>query len=39
LIHRYWYISDEKLTSMVREEKDDFLSFIEAIERYMKRQK
>jgi len=39
LIHRYWYISDEKLLSMVREEKDDFLSFIEAIERYIQRQR
>jgi uncharacterized protein YutE (UPF0331/DUF86 family) len=39
LIHRYWYISDEKLLPMVREEKEDFLSFIEAIEKYMKKKK
>jgi len=37
LIHRYWYISDEKLLSMVREEKDDFLSFIDSIEEHLKR--
>ena len=37
LIHRYWYISDEKLLSMVREEKDDFLSFIDAKEEHLKR--
>jgi uncharacterized protein YutE (UPF0331/DUF86 family) len=39
LIHRYWYISDEKLLSMVREEKKDFLSFIETIEKYLKKKK
>jgi len=36
LIHRYWFISDEKLLSLVRENKADFISFIEAIETYMK---
>ena len=36
LIHRYWYISDEKLLSLVRENKTDFNSFIEAIEVYIK---
>jgi len=36
LIHRYWFISDEKLLSLVRENKNDFLSFIDAIERYVK---
>ncbi len=36
LIHRYWFISDEKLLSLVRENKTDFNSFIEAIEVYIK---
>ena len=36
LIHRYWFISDEKLLSLVRENKNDFISFIEAIENYIK---
>jgi uncharacterized protein YutE (UPF0331/DUF86 family) len=36
LIHRYWFISDEKLLSLVRENKTDFISFIEAIEKYIK---
>jgi uncharacterized protein YutE (UPF0331/DUF86 family) len=36
LIHRYWFISDEKLLSLVRENKADFASFIEAIEGYIK---
>lgn len=36
LIHRYWYISDTKLTSLIRENKKDFLSFIEAVEKYIK---
>ncbi len=36
LIHRYWVISDEKLLSLVRENRSDFLSFIEAIEYYLK---
>lgn len=36
LIHRYWFISDEKLVSLVRENKTDFISFIEAIENYIK---
>jgi uncharacterized protein YutE (UPF0331/DUF86 family) len=36
LIHRYWFISDEKLLSLVRENKTDFISFIEAIENYIK---
>ncbi len=39
LIHRYWFISDEKLLSLVRENKTDFLSFIEAIEGYIKNRK
>jgi uncharacterized protein YutE (UPF0331/DUF86 family) len=39
LIHRYWFISDEKLLSLVRENKDDFLSFIECIEEYIKYRK
>ncbi len=36
LIHRYWFISDEKLLSLVRENRNDFISFIEAIEVYIK---
>jgi uncharacterized protein YutE (UPF0331/DUF86 family) len=36
LIHRYWFISDEKLLTLVRENKTDFISFIEAIENYIK---
>jgi len=36
LIHRYWFISDEKLLTLVRENKTDFVSFIEAIENYIK---
>lgn len=36
LIHRYWYISEEKLLSLVRENKKDFLNFIDAIEQYIK---
>jgi len=36
LVHRYWFISDEKLLSLVRENKTDFISFIEAIENYIK---
>ena len=39
LIHRYWVISDEKLLSLVRENKDDFIAFIEAIENYLKNRK
>jgi uncharacterized protein YutE (UPF0331/DUF86 family) len=35
--HRYWYISDEKLLSLVRENQDDFLTFIEAIEKYLRK--
>lgn len=37
LIHRYWFISDEKLLSLVRENRNDFISFIEAIEVYIKK--
>ena len=36
LIHRYWFISDEKLLSLVRENRNDFISFIESIEVYIK---
>jgi uncharacterized protein YutE (UPF0331/DUF86 family) len=36
LIHRYRFISDEKLLELVRENKTDFISFIEAIENYIK---
>ena len=36
LIHRYWFISDEKLLSLVRDNKNDFIFFIEAIETYLK---
>ena len=36
LIHRYWFISDERLLPMVRENKIDFISFVEAIEGYIK---
>ncbi len=36
LIHRYWVISDEKLLILVHENKDDFISFAEAIETYLK---
>ena len=36
LIHRYWFISDEKLLSLVRANQIDFLTFIEAIENYTK---
>lgn len=39
LIHRYWFISDEKLLLLVRENKDDFISFIEAIESYIRNRK
>jgi len=39
LIHRYWFISDEKLLSLVRENKDDFISFIQAIESYIRNRK
>ncbi|NWG01532.1 MAG: DUF86 domain-containing protein [Syntrophaceae bacterium] len=39
LIHRYWFISDEKLLTLVRENKDDFISFIEAIESYIRNRK
>lgn len=39
LIHRYWVISDDKLLSLVRENKDDFIAFIEAIENYLKNRK
>lgn len=35
LIHRYWFISDDKLLLLVRENIDDFNSFIEAIENYI----
>jgi uncharacterized protein YutE (UPF0331/DUF86 family) len=35
LIHRYWFISDEKLLALVRENKNDFLSFIDAVEKYI----
>ena len=35
LIHRYWFISDEKLLLLVRENKDDFIAFIDAIGRYI----
>jgi uncharacterized protein YutE (UPF0331/DUF86 family) len=38
LIHRYWYISDIKLISLIRENKMDFLSFIDATEKYIKRE-
>ena len=37
LIHRYWYISDEKLLLLVRENKDDFTAFIETVETYLKK--
>lgn len=37
LNHRYWFISDEKLLSLIRENKADFLSFIEAIENYIQK--
>jgi len=36
LIHRYWYIADEKLLSLVRENQNDFLKFIKAIEKYLR---
>lgn len=36
LIHRYWFISDEKLLSLVRDNRNDFISFIEAVEVYVK---
>lgn len=35
LIHRYWFISDEKLLSLIRENKDDFISFINEVEHYL----
>lgn len=35
LIHRYWFISDDKLLVLVRENKNDFLAFIEAVENYL----
>ena len=37
LIHRYWFISDEKLLSLVRENKEDFASFISEVEHYPKK--
>lgn len=37
LIHRYWVISDEKLLSLTRENRGDFLFFIESVESYLKR--
>ena len=37
LIHRYWFISDEKLLSLVRENKEDFVSFINEVEGYLKK--
>lgn len=37
LIHRYWVISDEKLLSLTRENKNGFLFFIESVESYLKR--
>jgi len=37
LIHRYWFISDEKLLSLIRENKDDFISFINEVEHYLKK--
>jgi uncharacterized protein YutE (UPF0331/DUF86 family) len=37
LIHRYWYISDEKLLTLVRKNQNDFLAFIEAIEKYLRK--
>jgi uncharacterized protein YutE (UPF0331/DUF86 family) len=36
LIHRYWFISDERLLLLVRENKNDFLSFVDAIEAYVR---
>ena len=36
LIHRYWYISDERLLSLIRKNQDAFLAFIEAIENYLR---
>jgi uncharacterized protein YutE (UPF0331/DUF86 family) len=39
LIHRYGVISEEKLLSLVRENRDDFVTFIEAIEDYLKNRK
>ena len=36
LIHRYWFISDERLLSLVRELRSDFISFVEAVESYIK---
>jgi uncharacterized protein YutE (UPF0331/DUF86 family) len=36
LIHRYWIISDQKLLSLVRENKIDFSTFIKEIEEYLK---
>lgn len=37
LIHRYWFISDEKFIALLREHRGDFPDFIEAIEGYMKK--
>jgi uncharacterized protein YutE (UPF0331/DUF86 family) len=34
--HRYWYIADDKLLTLVRENKADFMSFVEAVEAYIK---
>ncbi len=37
LIHRYWFISDEKLLALIRENNNDFLIFIEEITNYLKK--
>lgn len=36
LIHRYLFIADDKLLSLVRENMNDFLTFVEAVETYIK---
>ncbi|NWF94267.1 MAG: DUF86 domain-containing protein [Syntrophaceae bacterium] len=36
LIHRYWFISDQSLLALVRDNKNDFISFIETVEQYIK---
>lgn len=37
LVHRYWVISDDKLLILVRENKADFVAFIEAVEDFLRK--
>ena len=35
LVHRYWDIDDTRLISNIREGKEDFVQFVDAIEKYL----